>query len=270
VSVEVNGALRKELAQLRTEFRTELEDTEGAREKTRGRIALILIATLIVVVVATFAYILLLSTRFAELGSTTLIATIQTVGVTILTPLVGLIGAVTGFYYGGQTAVQAASQGAQATRAATRATTEAATQVATEAATDAATMTGADGFMDPDERRAYARSVETAISPAILLSSGTEQSTEAQAEVLETLRQVSAYSPETRADWLYEAMEKLSIPDEVPWQRQLYTSLATLAALYAWSQSTSQGEDLNSIYMKLPDWVCDNFYPFFRRWNCND
>ena len=39
------------------------------------------------------------------------------VGTVLLTPLVGLIGAVMGFYYGGQTAVQAASQTADATKA---------------------------------------------------------------------------------------------------------------------------------------------------------
>jgi type IV secretory pathway VirB6-like protein len=72
----------------------------------------------------------------------------QGVGTTLLAPLVGLIGAVIGFYFGGQTAVQAASQatqaaslGAQTAREASRAggqTAKEATRVGAETATDAA------------------------------------------------------------------------------------------------------------------------------------
>jgi hypothetical protein len=40
------------------------------------------------------------------------------VGTTLLTPLIGLIDSVMGFYYGGQTAVSAATQTFEATKAA--------------------------------------------------------------------------------------------------------------------------------------------------------
>ena len=68
---------------------------------------------------ATYAYLMILSLYFAaELSADDVTALIPMVGTTLLTPLVGLIGAVTGFYFGGLTAVQAASQGHAATRAA--------------------------------------------------------------------------------------------------------------------------------------------------------
>jgi hypothetical protein len=84
----------------------------------RGRLALLLVATLIVVVSLTFVYLLILSRGFGELTTDDLIALIPMVGTTLLTPLVGLIGAVMGFYYGGQTAVSAATQTAEDTKAA--------------------------------------------------------------------------------------------------------------------------------------------------------
>ena len=125
------------------------DEMERARERIRGWIALILITALLVVMGLSFWYILRMSRDLDAVTADDLITVIQMVGTTLLTPLVGLIGAVTGFYYGGQTAVQAASQGAQAaTQAATeaseagRATQRAAAQAiqVTEAvrATDAA------------------------------------------------------------------------------------------------------------------------------------
>ena len=81
----------------------------------------------------------MLSSRFGELTTDDLIALIPMVGTTLLTPLVRLIGAVMGFYYGGQTAVQgaqtathAASQATQGAQTATHAATEAARRAATE------------------------------------------------------------------------------------------------------------------------------------------
>ena len=131
------GELRAELEQERSRgffrrlfgLRTRTpEDIERARERIRGRIALVLITGLIVVMGFTFWYLLRLSRDFGVVTIDDLISVIPMVGSTLLTPLVGLIGAVTGFYYGGQTAVQAASQGAQtATQAAT---TQAASQTA--------------------------------------------------------------------------------------------------------------------------------------------
>jgi hypothetical protein len=80
------------------------EDTEQFREKMRGRLAVRLVWALLAVVVGTFAYL-----WFSNLSPTELNNVVPMVGTTLLTPLVGLIGAVMGFYYGGQTAVQVAS-----------------------------------------------------------------------------------------------------------------------------------------------------------------
>jgi len=88
----------------------------------RGRLAIALVLTLIVVMRLTFWYLLMLSQNFGELTTDDLIALITMVGTILLTPLVGLIGAVMGFYSGGQTAVQAASQTADATKAASETT----------------------------------------------------------------------------------------------------------------------------------------------------
>src|SRR5215204_7074695 len=89
------------------------EDTEQFREKMRGRLAVRLVWALLAVVVGTFAYL-----WFSNLSPTELNNVVPMVGTTLLTPLVGLVGAVMGFYYGGQTAVQAASQTAEAARTA--------------------------------------------------------------------------------------------------------------------------------------------------------
>ena len=88
----------------------------------RGRLAIALVLTLVVVMGLTFWYLLMLSQNFGKLTTDDLIALIPMVGTVLLTPLVGLIGAVMGFYYGGQTAVQAASQTADATKAASETT----------------------------------------------------------------------------------------------------------------------------------------------------
>jgi hypothetical protein len=182
VSVEANvaagedaKALRAKIAQLQTDLEAERsrgflrrffglkprtpEDPERTREKMRGRLAIALVLTLIVVVGLTFWYLLLLSRKFGALTTDDLIALIPMVGTTLLTPLVGLIGAVMGFYYGGQTAVQAASQAtetaaqaaSQATEAAskgvetpTQAATEKAAQVATQVATEKAAQVAAE------------------------------------------------------------------------------------------------------------------------------
>src|ERR671920_1033048 len=115
---------------------------EGTRERIRGKIAMSLIITLIVVVLATLVYLTWLSFGLAEVGTDDLNTVIPMVGTTLLTPLVGLIGAVTGFYYGGQTAVQAASQATNATTQGASQATNAASQGA-RTATQAATETAA-------------------------------------------------------------------------------------------------------------------------------
>jgi hypothetical protein len=102
------------------------ENPEDTREKMRGRLGVTLVWTLIAVVVGTYAYLLI-----SNLSPQDLNTVVPMVGATLLTPLVGLIGAVMGFYYGGQTAVQAASQTAEATK--TAAQTARAVQSATAA-----------------------------------------------------------------------------------------------------------------------------------------
>jgi hypothetical protein len=80
---------------------TTAERTERLREQMRGWIALVLTAALLTLVLFTLLYVIL-----SGLPTDELVRVIQGVGATILTPIVGLIGAVTGFYYGGQTAAQ--------------------------------------------------------------------------------------------------------------------------------------------------------------------
>jgi flagellar basal body-associated protein FliL len=170
MSPEVTGAqgdevgnLRAEVARLRQELeegrptgrwgrlfgRTASETTEQTRERMRGLIATSLIRLLIVLVVAIFAYLWWLSRAFSDLTPDQLITVIPMVGTTLLTPIVGLIGAVSGFYYGGQTAAQAADQAAQATQATQEATQAVATQAASEAAR-AVTEAGQSGGGRPE------------------------------------------------------------------------------------------------------------------------
>jgi hypothetical protein len=110
------------------------EDMERTRELTRRRIAYALIATLVAVVVGTIVYIAWL-TGVRGLDPQEVINVMQGLGTTLLAPIVGLIGAVIGFYYGGQTAVSGTeSARAAATEAATGAATGAARQAATQVA----------------------------------------------------------------------------------------------------------------------------------------
>src|SRR5215213_709878 len=105
---------------------------EAQREATRRRIAYTLVGTLVIVILLSFVYINWVSLRANELTLDTLSSMIQTIGTTLLAPLVGLIGAVIGFYYGGQTAVQGAQAATQASTQATEAAqnvTQAATQL---------------------------------------------------------------------------------------------------------------------------------------------
>ena len=98
-------ALRTQIAQLRTELEAErsrgllrrlfgvsprkAEDTESTREKMRGRLAIALVLTLVVVMGLTFWYLLMLSQSFGKLTTDDLIALIPMVGTVLLTPLVG-------------------------------------------------------------------------------------------------------------------------------------------------------------------------------------
>src|SRR5829696_228027 len=118
------------------------DDTDRARERTRARIAYALIGTLVVAIASTFLYVVTLSA--GQLSPQEIINVTPGLGTTLLAPLVGLIGAVIGFYYGGQTAVQGAQQATAASQKhaeTTQATTEAAqetSKVATQAAKEAA------------------------------------------------------------------------------------------------------------------------------------
>jgi hypothetical protein len=86
---------------------------EVQRERMRGRIALSLVAVLVVVIAVTLLMVILLSQGV----DTSMNEALQAVGTTVLTPIIGLIGAVTGFYFGGQTQVQVPpSPGARGSR----------------------------------------------------------------------------------------------------------------------------------------------------------
>ena len=95
--------------------------SERQREATRRRIAYILIGTLVLVIVASFVYIIWATLRAGNLTIADLSSMVQTIGTTLLAPLTGLIGAVVGFYYGGQTAVQGAQTATQASTQAAQA-----------------------------------------------------------------------------------------------------------------------------------------------------
>ena len=100
----------------------------------RGRLAIALVFALVALMALTFVYLLILSRGFGKLTTDDLISLIPMVGTTLLTPLVGLIGAVMGFYYGGQTAVSAATQTAEATKQATQTVSDTAVQAASSTA----------------------------------------------------------------------------------------------------------------------------------------
>lgn len=110
------------------------DDPDRARERTRARIAYALISALVVAIAATFLYVVTLSA--GQLSPQEIINVTHGLGTTLLAPLVGLIGAVIGFYYGGQTAVQGAQQAATASEKHTEAT-QAATREANQTAKEA-------------------------------------------------------------------------------------------------------------------------------------
>jgi hypothetical protein len=120
--VEDAGTLREEIDKLRKEFEEErskrLKSPEHAREVWRGRIGGVLLLTLIIVMLLTFAYLVMQSRNFGELKMDEIVSVIPMVGTTLLTPLVGLVGAVTGFYFGGQVAAQASQATHEATTSA--------------------------------------------------------------------------------------------------------------------------------------------------------
>jgi hypothetical protein len=122
---EVAGTLKKEIDELRKDIgklRTDVQEVgrdvqeersnrltsaEKSRERWRGTVAVILLSTLVAVMGFTFYYLVMLSSNFGELTMDEVGSVIPMVGTTLLTPLVGLIGAATGFYFGGQASAQA-------------------------------------------------------------------------------------------------------------------------------------------------------------------
>jgi uncharacterized membrane protein YgcG len=82
---EDNDRLREELKTVRSQA-----EQERARERVRGWLALGLTGLLSFVLVATYAYLMILSLYFAEdLSTQEVTALIPMVGTTLLTPLVG-------------------------------------------------------------------------------------------------------------------------------------------------------------------------------------
>jgi len=106
-------------------------DTDRARERTRAHIAYFLIIALVVAIAATFLYVVMLSED--QLSPQEVINVTHGLGTTLLAPLIGLIGAVIGFYYGGQRL----EEHSKATEAATK-TAQQATQTAKDTITEAA------------------------------------------------------------------------------------------------------------------------------------
>ena len=70
-----------------------------------------------------------MSARSAEMTTDELISVLQSIGTTLLALLIGVIGAVIGFYFGGQATVQGAQQSTEAGAQTTRAVTEAAREI---------------------------------------------------------------------------------------------------------------------------------------------
>ena len=82
-------------------------DPIEAQEGVRGKVALLLVWTLVVVMGCVL--LMGLATAYACMGANACSAeahelkTVSTLVTLIITPLVGLVGAVTGFYFGGKT-----------------------------------------------------------------------------------------------------------------------------------------------------------------------
>jgi cytoskeletal protein RodZ len=168
---------------------------EGTRERIRGKIAMSLIITLIVVVLATLVYLTWLSFGLAEVGTT------------LLTPLVGLIGAVTGFYYGGQQALQAASEAseaAQKTQETAHDTQKGVAQVATQAATQAAIKAAITPAATeaPSQTTQESTKVATQAATEVATEAATRAATEAAARAATEAvkRTVAAGQPEVPQD----------------------------------------------------------------------
>ena len=108
---EIIEQLRKEFAEelskRRREELSKRRSLELARERWRGWITIGLLVILILVVLFIAGYLVWMSRNFGELTMDEVGSVIPMVGTTLLTPVVGLIGAATGFYFSGQASAQA-------------------------------------------------------------------------------------------------------------------------------------------------------------------
>ena len=132
------------------------EDSSGTnnngdrdREKARAWIAGTLIGALVVVVVGTFVFVIWMSARAEQMSTDELISVLQSIGTTLLAPLIGVIGAVIGFYFGGQAAVQGAQTATQAVSQGAQQSTEAGTQTTRAVREAARDITGQTSSNEP-------------------------------------------------------------------------------------------------------------------------
>lgn len=91
-------------------------DRERKRETMRGWIAMLLLLTLVVVIstmigIASYSTIGCLSSNSACSTEALRLTAIRSIGEVLLAPLVGLVGAVTGFYYGEKSASERQNAG---------------------------------------------------------------------------------------------------------------------------------------------------------------
>src|SRR4051812_18262845 len=71
------------------------------------------------------------------------------------------------------------------------------------------------GYMDPDERREYARFVEKVLMPGSIIPSLFEGEQDDRGNAVQMLERASRIPAEERASLLYEAIESLNIPGDI-------------------------------------------------------
>jgi len=124
-------------------------NADREREKARAWIAGSLIGALVVVVVGTFVFVIWMSARAEQMSTDEVISVLQSIGTTLLAPLIGVIGAVIGFYFGGQAAVQGAKTATQAVSQGAQQSTEAGTQTTRAVREAARYITGQTSGNEP-------------------------------------------------------------------------------------------------------------------------
>jgi hypothetical protein len=81
---------------------TRTYDPEPARESIRGYLAVAAMALLVFLVLATFATLVWVVYSYPDVPDTTRMEPLKTVLELLLSPIVAIVGSVTGFYFGGQ------------------------------------------------------------------------------------------------------------------------------------------------------------------------